>query len=414
MTRIPSPLAQALHDPEHFALTFELVPGRGGKTREINRIVDLARRVAADSRFVAVSITENAGGHPALSPEVLGKEILGMGTEVIVHFSCKDKNRNQMESLLFSWDRQGLDNLLVIAGDYPKEGYRGHPKPVFDLDTVQALDLITALNLDVGEAAAARQPTSFVKGVAISPFKLTEAELVMQYAKLHRKVSAGADFAITQVGFDARKFHELLLYMEQQRLRIPVLGNVFVPTLPVAELMYRGRIPGCVIPDALYEQITWEARAPDRGRAARLERAAKLLAVLKGLGYAGAHIGGPGLSYEDLDTMVRRAAALAPSWPELVGEFSYWPDDAFFFFQGDPDTGLNRPEPVLPPATRSGPGISYALAHRFHDLAFARGGAVLSGHGKGLSRPGSGPVPHPPGLVRAYLQGDPLPVPELW
>ena len=60
--------------------------------------------------------------------------------------------------------------------------------------------------------------------------------MVMQYYKLHRKVSAGADFIITQLGYDARKFHELLLYMKQNQLNIPILGNVFIPSLKVVEL----------------------------------------------------------------------------------------------------------------------------------------------------------------------------------
>ncbi|MDX1776542.1 MAG: hypothetical protein R3297_08160, partial [Desulfobulbales bacterium] len=107
-----SRLRNSLKDPEEFTLTFELVPGRGGRTAEIDRIVNLAREIAADGRFQALNITENAGGQPALSPETLGKEILAMGSEVIIHLSCKDKNRNQMESLLFGWDRHNLHNLL--------------------------------------------------------------------------------------------------------------------------------------------------------------------------------------------------------------------------------------------------------------------------------------------------------------
>jgi len=141
-----SRLRRSLKDPQEFTLTFELVPGRGGRTQEINRIVNLARDIAADGRFQALSITENAGGQSALSPETLGTEILAMGSEVIIHLSCKDKNRNQMESLLFGWDRHNLHNLLVITGDYPQEGYCGCPKPVFDLDSVHVLDMLSGIN----------------------------------------------------------------------------------------------------------------------------------------------------------------------------------------------------------------------------------------------------------------------------
>jgi methylenetetrahydrofolate reductase (NADPH) len=340
---------KSLTDRDEFTVTFELVPGRGSRGGVYRRALEFAAAAIADGRIREVSITENAGGHPAASPEVMGTEIKAMGLDVIVHLSCKDRNRNQMESQLFSWDRIGLHNLLVIAGDYPQRGYRGHPKPVFDLDTVQALDLISRLNCQQG--ADRRNPivrdippTSFVKGVAVSPFKFSEAELMGQYWKLHAKARAGADYVITQVGYDPRKFHELLLFMEKTGLALPVLGNVFVPTMKVAAMMHRKQIPGCVIPDGLFRRMEDEARAPDRGRAARLERGAMLLAVLRGMGYAGAHVGGPGLGFAEVAGMLDRAEALLPAWRDLVPELSSWPREGFFYFRSDPATGLNRPE----------------------------------------------------------------------
>ncbi|MEA3546610.1 MAG: methylenetetrahydrofolate reductase, partial [Thermodesulfobacteriota bacterium] len=209
-----SHFSKSLLNPDEFTLTFELVPSRGGRGWKHDRILEMARLMADDGRIRAVSITDNAGGHPALSPEVFGLDILEMGLDVINHFSCKDKNRNQMESLLFGWDRAGLTSLLVISGDYPKRGYCGHPKPVFDLDSVQVVEMLNHMNQGNFEGREI-SATSFFKGVAISPFKYTEAEQMMQYFKLHRKVAAGADFAITQVGFDVRKFQELLFFMEQ-------------------------------------------------------------------------------------------------------------------------------------------------------------------------------------------------------
>ncbi len=367
----------SLHDPNDFTLTFELVPSRGGRSSEHGRALDFAREAAADGRIRAVSITENAGGHAALSPEVLGVEIRQMGLDVIVHFSCKDKNRNQMESLLFAWDRLGLRNLLVLSGDYPKPGYQGLPKPVFDLDSVQALDLIGRMNqwrFGADQLAAIADPdeaTAFFRGVAVSPFKLLESELRMQYAKLHRKAAAGATFVITQLGFDARKFQEVLLYLRANGLDLPVLGNVFIPNLTVTELMYRGEIPGCVIPESLYLQIRQEAASADKGKGARLERGAKLLAVLKGLGYAGAHIGGPALVFADVKRVMDRAEELAADWPICLPDLNWWPDNAFHYFKRDEATGLNQPEPS-PTAGRTASLLSgYDLTRRIHDLAFA-------------------------------------------
>ena len=377
-----SRLRNSLKDPEQFTLTFELVPGRGGRTQEINRIVNLARDIAADGRFQALSITENAGGQPSLSPETLGTEILAMGSEVIIHISCKDKNRNQMESLLFGWDRHNLHNLLVITGDYPQEGYCGCPKPVFDLDSVHVLDLLSSMNKKgqrIQENAAQREHGEvipFLKGVAVSPFKMLEAELVMQYYKLHCKVAAGADFVITQLGYDARKFHELLQYMKLNQLNIPVLGNVFIPSLKVVEMMHENKLPGCLIPDSLYEQIQWEARTADRGKKARLVRAAKLLSVLKGLGYAGAHIGGPALTFTDLDFVITEADKMAADWQNLIADLSFHPPKIFYLYEKDMDTGLNREIETARPAT-SPPWISaYSFSNRVHEAAFEPEGSL--------------------------------------
>lgn len=375
-----SSFRRSLFDQDQFTLTFELVPSRGGHSKGQNRLLSLARQAATDGRLQAVSITENAGGHPALSPEVLGQEIQQMGLEVINHFSCKDKNRNQMESLLFSWDRQGLHNLLVLSGDYPQDGYQGRPKPVFDLDSVQVLDLISQMNrgrIETSQPKATLEftPTSFLKGVAVSPFKLLPSELFLQYAKLHRKIQAGADYIITQLGYDARKFHEVLLYLKLNNFTLPVLGNVFIPNLTVVKLMHRGEIPGCVISDALYEQIMAESNAPDKGRKARLTRAAKLLAVLQGLGYAGAHIGGPGLTFPDLDFMITLAQELAPGWQQLVHELAYWPADGAYFYAKNPENGLNQAHVNKDPAIRPGLSLPYALSQAVHSLFFEPDGA---------------------------------------
>lgn len=341
-----SSFRQSLFNKDEFTLTLELVPSRGGRSKEHTRILALAKEVALDGRIQAVSITENAGGHPALSPGVLGLEIQDLGLNVISHFSCKDKNRNQIESILFGWDRKCLHDLLVLSGDYPRQGYLGNPKPVFDLDSVHVLDLITRMNkgqFDFSEhpSNAIHQTTSFLKGVAVSPFKLLHSELCMQYAKLQRKAAAGADYIITQLGFDARKYHEILLFLRQNQLTLPILGNVFIPNMPVVELIYRGAIPGCIITDQLYETLHREADSPDRGKKARLTRGAKLLAVLKGLGFDGAHIGGPGLAFADLDFMINQAESYAESWPALVSELAYWPESGAYYYEKDPQTGLN-------------------------------------------------------------------------
>ncbi|MCB2182505.1 MAG: methylenetetrahydrofolate reductase C-terminal domain-containing protein [Desulfobulbaceae bacterium] len=384
---------KSLLNPDEFTVTFELVPSRGGRNRQHDRTLALACDLARDGRISAVSITDNAGGHPALSPEILGMEILETGMDVISHFSCKDKNRNEMEGQLFGWDRQGLSNLLVISGDYPQRGYSGHPKPVFDLDSVHVVDMLTLMNKGhyINQST---HPTSFFKGVAVSPFKLHEAEQLMQYYKLHRKIEAGADYVITQLGFDARKYHEVLLYMKQNKLQVPILGSVFIPTLPLVEIMHQGKVPGCIIPDALYRKMKEEVSPSDNGKQDRLRRAAKLLAVLKGMGYNGAHIGGPGLSMADFDFMLRAAGRYESRWPELVAQLNFWPKKGFYLYRKDRQTGLNRPE-APPRAHFKSLQPLYTLAKFTHDIAFEPRGPLYKTAKKGCLALHASPLKRP-------------------
>lgn len=372
--------AQSLLDSGQFTLTYELVPSRGGRGKMHERAMALALDAAADGRLQAVSITENAGGHPVLSPEVLGSEIKQMGLDVIIHLSCKDKNRNQMESLLFAWDRENLHNLLVITGDYPQQGYRGNPKPVFDLGAIHALDLIGRLNCEQdgfdrrNPAVKSYHPTTFFKGVAVSPFKHLEAEVMMQYYKLHRKEENGADYIITQVGYDARKFDELLRYMKQTHIDLPVLGNVFIPNVSVARMMNAGKIPGCVVTDEFLALMEGESQGPDQGRKARLVRGAKLMSVLRGLGYDGAHIGGPGLTYEDLAFLIERSQQYDRDWQALVPELAFWPRESFHVFEKSAN-GLNEDVPTKH-AGSFGKSVHYRMSEAMHNAMFEEDGII--------------------------------------
>ncbi len=364
--------------PAQFVYTLELVPGRGSRNKTQDEVLRTAERAAKGSIINAVSITDNPGGHPTLFPDVIGLEICRLGIEPIIHFTCKDKNRNQIESILYELDRVGIHNLLVMTGDYPRYGFEGQAKPVCDLDSVQAIRLISGMNqgLDPDGRAPGGSlrlpPTHTFKGAAISPFKQLESEVMAQYFKLSKKARLGADFFITQVGFEARKFDELLRYMRLKNLALPLLGNVYVLSLPVARAMNRKLVPGCVVTDELFRKIEEEASSPDRGREASLTRAAKMIAVLKGMGYNGVHIGGPHLDYEDVERIIGRSKEFADDWRELVREFSFPQKNGFYLFEKDDETGLNT-DVLAPRQARPRKGIGHTIMRAFHHLAFASG-----------------------------------------
>ncbi|MHB1294822.1 MAG: methylenetetrahydrofolate reductase C-terminal domain-containing protein [Anaerolineae bacterium] len=352
---------QSLLDPATFSVSWELVPGRGSFEKAQEEVVRAAKEAAQDGRIHALTLTDNPGGNPAISAEMLGAEITQLGIEPLVHFTCKDKNRNQLEALLYGLERATVRNFLVMSGDYTYTGYRGRSKPVFDLDPTQLLGLISALNAGMEVPLLSRSAVlaraHLFAGAVVSPFKALESEQMSQYYKLRKKLNAGAQFIVTQLGYDARKFHEALSMM--QRLGygdVPLVANIYLLTPPVARLMNRNAMPGCVVTDRLVADVEAQGTSRQEARAASLERAASMYAFTKGMGFAGAHIGGHGLRYEDIAWIIERGEQLAPSWLDIAHTFDYPQPNGWYYFERDPETGLNSEAPVdrsghRPPAT---------------------------------------------------------------
>jgi len=366
---------KSLQDKGVFSITWELVPGRGAHEKAQETAFAVAEQAAKGSRVHALTITDNPGGNPALSAEMLGVEINKLGLEPLIHFTCKDKNRNQMEGLLHGMERGAIRNLLIMTGDYTYSGHLGRAKPVFDYDPAHLLTLITDMNqgLEVPtmKGSTRLQPSHFFAGAAASPFKGQEAELVTQYYKLKKKLEAGAQFIVSQLGYDARKFQELLLMVKHLGFGdIPVMGNIYLLPLGAAKLMNRNGLPGCVATDKLVSVIEGESKDADKGKGKRLERAAKMYAFMKGMGFAGVHIGGHGVSYNDVETVLGRGEELLPNWRDLVREFDFPQADGFYFFEKDAETGLNSSQPVDRSQDRPSSSLAYKAMKVVHHAAF--------------------------------------------
>jgi methylenetetrahydrofolate reductase (NADPH) len=369
----------SLADPDRMSVTWELIPGRGAREKLQEGALMAAEQAAKGGRIDAVTITDNPGGNPAILADFLGREILKLGVESLVHFTCKDRNRNQIESQLHALDRGQVRNLLVMTGDYPVTGFQGRPSPVFDLDPVHVLQLIGEMNRGLAcpgpKGIIRNQPANFFAGVAVSPFKSMEAEQRVQYFKLKKKIAAGARFVVTQLGYDARKFHELILFMDQKGLNVPVVGNIFILPYGAGKLMNQNKIPGCVVTDKLLADLDRERQSPDKGMEARLLRAAKMYAFMKGMGFGGVHIGGHGVKYEQLLFIIEKGEELYVNWRDLVREFDYPQPGGFYLYERDKANGLNRETPVrLENRPLDAPvGLGYRLSRVVHQLMFEPG-----------------------------------------
>ena len=346
-----NPLAAALAEGR-FCYVVELVAS--GLTREW-RVLEVAARLARVPQVVAGSITSYAGGALGHDPLRVGTAARARGLTPNVHLTCVSQDRAGLRKTLDDLRALGVHNVFALTGDYPRASEKdtaSSPPAVFDLDSVQLVRMIAEMKA---------RGVPFHTAVAVSPFKYVEADCMYQYLKLEKKIDAGADVAITQVGWDATKFAEVRDYLRERGLRIPLLGNVYVLGPKAAEKMATGQPPGCWVSPELLAAVRTESSARDGGLRARLERAAATVAILRGLGYAGAYIGGT----HDADAIawiIRRAETLAPRWQELAAGLSYGRVGGFYLYDAE-----RRARQIQAPRASSGralvPGLLDTIGH---------------------------------------------------
>jgi methylenetetrahydrofolate reductase (NADPH) len=324
-------LKQALEKGEFFC-TAELVLGRDHNMAEAETFVKEA--ATQPDGIKIISVTDLPSGNPALPPEAFVSFIKERGLTPIAHLTAKDGNRSFLEGRLHGLARAGVENILALTGDAQKEGFGGKSKPVYDLDSVLLLRLVQAMRSGIeyklGPRTIQSTPFDFFVGAVVCPYKVNEPDQMMQLYKLELKAAVGAQFIITQLGYNLRKLYELKQYITREGLgHVPVLANVYVPTAKIAQMMQAGEVAGCVIPDELIRRLEKEKKPQ------RLERAALMVAAAKELGFAGAHVGGFGLTHQDFMTIAERAAAHASDWRGKMDELVFpYPNEFYLLPPG--------------------------------------------------------------------------------
>lgn len=301
------------------------------KTTE-EKLAQIGADLASIPGVIAGSVTSFAGGSAGHDPVKIAKIIKPQGLTPNVHLTCVSNPREIAIAQLEEMHRSDIHDVFAITGDHPQAGKLKKedlaPLSGYDLDSVQMVELIA-------EMRAAGYP--FHISVAVSPFKYTEPDCVYQYLKLEKKIAAGANFAITQLGYDSKKFRELKRYLKEHGLeKFPVFGNVYILSAGAAKKFAKGEPPGCWASETLRDTVVAEAEASaDKGMAGRLERAAKMVAIVRGLGYAGAYLGGDHDAAR-LRWVIERSEEIADRWEEFAEEIAYGPKGGFYLYESKP------------------------------------------------------------------------------
>lgn len=372
-------LREKLLESSRFLIATELVSVRGSMAEgSAIKARSFASDLAACPEIDWISITDNAGGNPQLAPLTLGRPILYAGKEVVIHLTCKDLNRNGLESEAWMLNSEGFHNILAMTGDYPVGGNEGLAKPVFDIDSVGLISMLHTMNdglnsRNTRDSNHQLEKTQFCIGAVTTNFKLREGELVPQYLKLGKKVECGAHFIINQIGFDSRKISELRCYMNGHGMEAtPLIGNVYLLNPRVAQLFFEGRIPGVVVTAPLWNLCQRQARSPDCGKAFFRELAARQIAIYRGLGYRGVYLGGVH-NLPAIENILQIERTFAPDdWKQFARELQFSRPGEFFYYQNNPETGLADPvrENPRPIISSEHVTIAYQLSKFSHGAMF--------------------------------------------
>jgi homocysteine S-methyltransferase len=144
-----------------------------------------------------------------------------------------------------------LRNVLAVTGDAPEAGDYPGTGSVYDVDAIGLVELIARLNEGTDfHGRAIDAPTAFFPGVAVNP---TADDLELEIDRFHRKLAAGAQFAMTQILFD-------MTYLEQffERFGGPSPIPLLVGVWPIRSLELAVRVhnetPGIVVPEHVQER----------------------------------------------------------------------------------------------------------------------------------------------------------------
>jgi 5,10-methylenetetrahydrofolate reductase len=256
-----------------FVVTAEIAPPKGV---DVTEALAKARALAG---VTAVNVTDNQGANMRMAPLALAALLVREGVEPILQLTCRDRNRMALQSDLLGAAGLGIENLLILSGDHVRFGDHPGAMSVFDLDSVQLLQVVGALvkGRNMAGKHLAGSPRFFA-GAAVTP----EAEpFELMFQKFEKKIEAGARFFQTQAVFDGMRLER---FMAAARLHgVPILVGVLLLKNARMARFLNENIPGVRVPQLLIERLEGAAHPLEEGVAIAREMVGKARALCQGV-----------------------------------------------------------------------------------------------------------------------------------
>ena len=242
--------------------------------------------------------------------------LIGMreGLETTVQMTCRDRNRIALQMDILGMSALGMRNLLCLTGDHQSFGNHPQAKGVFDIDSIQFLQIAKNMRdekkLHCGDDIPV-SPNLFI-GSAANPFA---DPFDFRAIRLAKKVAAGADFIQTQIIYNVERFARWMEAVRQRGLheKVYILAGVAPIKSAGAARYMKTKVPGMDVPDEIVDRM---ASAP-KGEAKRtgIDLCVDIIKEVRQIeGVAGIHL--MAIEWEEAVAEICEKAGLLPR-PQL-------------------------------------------------------------------------------------------------
>ena len=193
------------------AVSFEVFPPR--KDAPFAPVKEAVARLALQKPSF-MSVTYGASGNAQANTVEIAEFVQSCGVPALAHLTCLSATRESIAGEAASMRAAGIENILCLRGDAPREA--GSPPGGFS----HAVDLVRTL---AGQG--------FCLGGACYPERHPDCEHIEDdIAHLREKAEAGLDFVTTQMFFDNNIFYRYLSKLRDRGVTVPVIAGI----MPVA------------------------------------------------------------------------------------------------------------------------------------------------------------------------------------
>ena len=273
-----------LFDKGEFVITGEVGPIKGAIHRDKSIEPSCAIEALQLNQHVhAVNVTDNQSAVMRLGSLAASVRLKANGVEPVYQLTCRDRNRLALQSDLLTAYSLGIDNVLLLTGDHIQLGDHKEAKPVFDLDSVQLIDM--AKGLKRGYDISGNRIENYLDmafGAVVNP---NSDPIELQLMKMKKKIDAGAQFFQTQAVYDVKLFENFMKKADKFNCPIQV-GFVILKTPQMGKFMNKN-VSGIHVPDKWIEEIGSVAKEDQRKKAG--EMAGKFIKQVKSM-VQGVHI----------------------------------------------------------------------------------------------------------------------------